>query len=58
MRVYKDALVGTVPRFPRDMEGRIDAYLAGPADPEMAAAGSVPTSLLATASVPAGVTQR
>jgi penicillin-binding protein 1A len=29
-RVYKDALVGTVPRFPHDMEDRIDAYLATP----------------------------
>ena len=30
-RVYKDGLVGTAPRFPRDMEDRIDAYLATPA---------------------------
>jgi penicillin-binding protein 1A len=28
MRVYQDALVGAVPQFPREMEGRIDAYLA------------------------------
>jgi penicillin-binding protein 1A len=27
-RVYKDALVGPVPQFPRAMEDRIDAYLA------------------------------
>ncbi len=30
-RVYEDALAGTVPRFPREMESRIDAYLAAPA---------------------------
>ena len=33
-RVYAEALVGTVPQFPREMEDRIDAYLAtrtGPA---------------------------
>ena len=29
-RVYAAALVGAVPRFPRDMEDRIDAYLATP----------------------------
>jgi penicillin-binding protein 1A len=29
-RVYKAALVGAVPQFPRDMEDRIDAYLALP----------------------------
>ena len=34
-RVYKEALVGKVPRFPRAMEDRIDAYLA-PAAPEAA----------------------
>jgi penicillin-binding protein 1A len=28
VRAYKDGLVGTVPQFPRDMEDRIDAYLA------------------------------
>ena len=28
LRVYKDALVGAVPQFPREMEDRIDAYLA------------------------------
>ena len=32
-RVYKDGLVGPVPRFPRAMEDRIDAYLAGPPPP-------------------------
>jgi penicillin-binding protein 1A len=37
-RVYADALVGTVPRVPREMEDRIDAYLAAPAEPEAAAA--------------------
>jgi penicillin-binding protein 1A len=31
LRVYKEALVGTVPQFPREMESRIDAYLALPA---------------------------
>jgi penicillin-binding protein 1A len=36
LRVYQDALVGTVPRFPREMEDRIDAYLATPAGPESA----------------------
>jgi penicillin-binding protein 1A len=30
LRVYKDALVGTVPQFPREMEDRIDEYLATP----------------------------
>jgi penicillin-binding protein 1A len=35
-RVYKDALVGTVPRFPRAMENRIDAYLATAAAPATA----------------------
>jgi len=34
LRVYKEALVGAVPRFPRAMEDRIDAYLAVPAAPE------------------------
>jgi penicillin-binding protein 1A len=33
-RVYKDGLLGPVPRFPREMENRIDAYLATPATPE------------------------
>jgi penicillin-binding protein 1A len=28
LRLYKDRLVGPVPRFPRDIEARIDAYLA------------------------------
>jgi penicillin-binding protein 1A len=28
VRVYEDALVGTVPQFPKEMEDRIDAYLA------------------------------
>ena len=37
LRVYKDALVGTVPQFPREIEDRIDAYLATPAVPETAA---------------------
>jgi penicillin-binding protein 1A len=41
-RVYKDGLVGPVPRFPRAMEDRIDAYLAAPAIRE--AAESVPTT--------------
>ncbi|HEY6546614.1 MAG TPA: penicillin-binding transpeptidase domain-containing protein, partial [Vicinamibacteria bacterium] len=35
-RVYKDDLVGTVPQFPREMEDRIDAYLANPAGLEAA----------------------
>jgi penicillin-binding protein 1A len=39
-RVYKDGLVGRVPQFPREMEDRIDAYLATPAGPEAA----VPTA--------------
>jgi penicillin-binding protein 1A len=29
-RVYQDAVVGGVPRFPREMEERIDAYLVKP----------------------------
>ena len=32
-RLYEDSLVGTVPQFPREMEDRIDAYLALPAGP-------------------------
>ena len=36
MRVYADALVGTVPQFPREMEDRIDAYLATEAGSEAA----------------------
>jgi len=36
VRVYKDALVGTIPQFPREMEDRIDAYLAIPAGAETA----------------------
>jgi hypothetical protein len=36
VRVYKDALLRTVPQFPREMEDRIDAYLAAPAGPEAA----------------------
>ena len=36
LRVYEDALVGTVPQFPREMEDRIDAYLAIPAGPRAA----------------------
>ncbi len=35
-RVYRDALVGTVPQFPQAMEDRIGAYLSGPAKPETA----------------------
>jgi penicillin-binding protein 1A len=31
LRIYEEALVGTVPLFPREMEARIDAYLALPA---------------------------
>jgi penicillin-binding protein 1A len=31
LRVYQDSLVGTVPQFPREMEGRIEAYLHRPA---------------------------
>jgi penicillin-binding protein 1A len=34
LRVYADALAGKVPQFPREMESRIDAYLAAPAGPE------------------------
>jgi penicillin-binding protein 1A len=34
LRVYEDALAGPVPRFPREMEGRLDAYLAMPAGNE------------------------
>jgi len=34
-RVYADALVGTVPQFPREMEERIDAYLATPPVPAL-----------------------
>jgi penicillin-binding protein 1A len=36
VRIYKDALVGKAPQFPREMEDRIDAYLAIPAGPEAA----------------------
>jgi penicillin-binding protein 1A len=34
LRVYEEALAGPVPRFPREMEGRLDAYLAMPAGNE------------------------
>jgi len=40
VRFYKEALAGPVPRFPNEMEDRIDAYMATPAPPE--AAGAVP----------------
>jgi hypothetical protein len=33
LRVYEDALVGSVPQFPREMEDRIDEYLASAAMP-------------------------
>jgi len=46
-RVYGDALVGTVPQFPQEMEDRIDAYLSGPAEPETAG----PIAALAPASI-------
>jgi len=36
LRVYEDALAGAVPEFPREMEGRLDAYLAIPAGPRAA----------------------
>ena len=36
LRVYDDALVGTVPQFPPEMESRIDAYRAVSAGPAMA----------------------
>ena len=36
LRVYEDAVVGTVPQFPREMEDRIDAYLATAAGPPAA----------------------
>jgi len=34
LRVYEAALAGPVPSFPREMEGRLDAYLAIPAGVE------------------------
>jgi penicillin-binding protein 1A len=37
MRVYENSLVGKVPRFPREMEDRIDAYLATAAGRDAAA---------------------
>jgi penicillin-binding protein 1A len=33
-RVYRDALVGTVPQFPQAMEDRISAYLSRPTEPK------------------------
>jgi penicillin-binding protein 1A len=36
LRVYETALAGPVPSFPREMEGRLDAYLAIPAGVEAA----------------------
>lgn len=36
LRVYKDALAGEVPQFPREMEDRIDAYLATSTEPAAA----------------------
>jgi penicillin-binding protein 1A len=35
-RVYEDALVGTVPHFPQEMEDRISAYLSRPTEPRPA----------------------
>jgi hypothetical protein len=32
LRVYKDQLVGPVPQFPREIEDRIDTYLARQAE--------------------------
>jgi penicillin-binding protein 1A len=49
-RVYKEALVGKVPRFPRAMEDRIDAYLAPPAP---STAGPI-AELVPRADVPGG----
>jgi penicillin-binding protein 1A len=43
LRVYKDKLVGPVPRFPRAIEAGIDAYLAAPPPP---AGGDGPPSLV------------
>jgi penicillin-binding protein 1A len=40
VRLYKEAMAGAVPRFPSEMEDRIDAYMATPAPPK--AAGAVP----------------
>ena len=34
LRVYEGALAATVPQFPREMESRIDAYLAASVGPE------------------------
>jgi penicillin-binding protein 1A len=45
LRVYKDKLAGTVPRFPRAIEDGIDAYLALP--PSLPAE-STPPALVAT----------
>jgi penicillin-binding protein 1A len=36
LRVYKDALAGAVPQFPREMEDRIDTYLATSTEPAVA----------------------
>jgi len=36
-RAYADQLVGTVPQFPREMEARINVYLASSTQPETAA---------------------
>jgi penicillin-binding protein 1A len=36
-RVYGDALVGTVPQFPQEMEDRISAYLSRPTEPKSSA---------------------
>ena len=33
LRVYEDGLVGAVPQFPREIEERIDEYLARPGMP-------------------------
>jgi penicillin-binding protein 1A len=35
-RIYRDALVGTVPQFPQAMEDRISAYLNRPTEPRSA----------------------
>ena len=51
VRVYKDRLAGAVPQFPREMEGRIDAYLAASTAP----AAAVPIADLGARGERAGI---
>ncbi len=56
VRVYRAALVGTIPQFPRDMEDRIDAYLALPPPVSAGREATVPVADLGSrGEAPTGV---